>query len=109
MIAATNHEKLIDSALWRRFDEVIYFDKPDISQIDNYINMKLRAFDHNALSIEQYSKELEGLSFADIERVCIQAVKHCIVNCISGIDNNVFKSKIDEELKRHELIKNISC
>lgn len=28
IIAATNYETLIDKALWRRFDEIVYFDKP---------------------------------------------------------------------------------
>src|SRR4028118_2137584 len=29
-VAATNHEKLLDSAVWRRFDEVIFFDNPTV-------------------------------------------------------------------------------
>jgi len=28
LIAATNHERLLDRALWRRFDEVLHLDKP---------------------------------------------------------------------------------
>ena len=27
VIAATNHEKAIDKALWRRFDEIVMFNK----------------------------------------------------------------------------------
>ncbi|MFA5160282.1 MAG: ATP-binding protein, partial [Candidatus Omnitrophota bacterium] len=30
LIAATNHQYLLDSAIWRRFDDIIYFDMPDI-------------------------------------------------------------------------------
>lgn len=29
MIAATNHEKLLDEAVWRRFDKIIKLDLPD--------------------------------------------------------------------------------
>jgi len=32
-IAATNHQGLLDSALWRRFDEILFFAKPDAEQI----------------------------------------------------------------------------
>ncbi|GGA31850.1 AAA family ATPase [Okeania sp. KiyG1] len=28
-IAATNHQSLLDPAIWRRFDEVLFFDKPN--------------------------------------------------------------------------------
>ena len=28
VIAATNHERQLDRAIWRRFDEVIFFEKP---------------------------------------------------------------------------------
>ena len=29
ILAATNHQHLLDRALWRRFDEVVYYDNPD--------------------------------------------------------------------------------
>ena len=28
IIAATNHERQLDPAIWRRFDEIVYFSKP---------------------------------------------------------------------------------
>ena len=31
VIAATNHEKLLDKALWRRFDEILFFARPDLT------------------------------------------------------------------------------
>jgi SpoVK/Ycf46/Vps4 family AAA+-type ATPase len=30
LIAATNHEGLLDRALWRRFDGVLLFDRPQV-------------------------------------------------------------------------------
>ena len=71
VIAATNHEKLIDSALWRRFDEIISFDKPDEQQIEFLILAKLRAFKVENLDIKNFAKKLEGFSYADVERVCV--------------------------------------
>ena len=41
LIAATNHEGLLDNALWRRFDDVLYFDKPATSQISGLMALKL--------------------------------------------------------------------
>lgn len=108
VIAATNHEKLIDSALWRRFDEVIFFDKPGSSQIEMYINMKLRSFHHKSLSINKFTNKLEGFSYADIERICVESIKHCVLNNLDSINNDIFESQINAEIKRSELIKNIS-
>ncbi|HDZ2273412.1 TPA: AAA family ATPase [Klebsiella pneumoniae] len=35
LLAATNHEELIDPALWRRFDMIVNFDKPDAASISD--------------------------------------------------------------------------
>jgi len=37
LLAATNHEELIDPALWRRFDMIINFEKPDSASISDAI------------------------------------------------------------------------
>lgn len=36
-IAATNYESLLDAAIWRRFDEVLLFDKPEFELRKNLI------------------------------------------------------------------------
>jgi SpoVK/Ycf46/Vps4 family AAA+-type ATPase len=33
LIAATNHPGLLDQALWRRFDEVLTFEKPSVHEL----------------------------------------------------------------------------
>jgi len=30
LIGATNHERVLDTAVWRRFDEVLVFEKPNL-------------------------------------------------------------------------------
>ncbi|MDI6539105.1 ATP-binding protein [Pantoea ananatis] len=37
LLAATNHEELIDPALWRRFDMIVNFEKPDAASISDAI------------------------------------------------------------------------
>lgn len=108
VIAATNHEKMIDLALWRRFDEIIYFDKPDKVQICKYIEHKLKAFCHERLDLTNITDELEGFSYAALERLCLEAIKYCIINRIDCIDSDIFKFKIEQEIERINLIKEIS-
>lgn len=107
IIAATNHEKSIDTALWRRFDEIILFDLPNCNQITKFIKHKLRAFEVDNLNIEYFAKKLKGCSYADIERVCIASIKKCIMNGNEPITDKIFGEYVVKELKRAELIRKI--
>ncbi|MFZ5988066.1 MAG: AAA family ATPase [Bacillota bacterium] len=107
VIAATNHEKLIDNALWRRFDEVIYFDMPSEDSILQYVELKLRCFKHKKTKIKTHIKDLVGLSYADIERVCLEAIKRCVLDGLDELDDATFAKKIQDEKQRMNLIKKI--
>ena len=37
LIAATNHEQLLDSAIWRRFEKVVNVNKPNSDEIKNLV------------------------------------------------------------------------
>ena len=108
IIAATNHEQLIDYALWRRFDEILFFDFPNKKESELLINLRLRCFRHKLLNIKNFISSLQGLSFADIEKICIDSIKFCIVNGIDELSNEIFKQKIDEITERNKLVKKIT-
>lgn len=76
LIAATNHEYILDSAIWRRFDEVVVFELPNTEQIKRLLQVKLRGirreFDIDDLRIAGLFK---GMSHADVERVLRRAIK----------------------------------
>ena len=42
IIAATNHQHLLDSAIWRRFDDILYFDLPDANRRERLFNKYLK-------------------------------------------------------------------
>jgi SpoVK/Ycf46/Vps4 family AAA+-type ATPase len=81
LIAATNHEKILDSAVWRRFDDVLVFEKPNLEQIRKLLSVKLRGlrreFDVQDTSISGLFK---GMSHADIERILRRAAKDMILS-----------------------------
>lgn len=80
VIAATNHEHILDSAIWRRFDETIEFPLPNSEQLKQILKLKLRGirrefeFDDKNLIAEFTSK-----SGADIERIARRAIKRMIL------------------------------
>ena len=80
ILAATNHESILDSAIWRRFDEAIEFPLPNRSQLTLLLKLKLRGIRRQfELDDEELLLEFEGKSGADLERVVRRAVKRMIL------------------------------
>lgn len=99
LIAATNLDHALDPALWRRFDEVIWFDRPNRRMIERFLRMKFKnvmvAFDPTARAAD-----LEGYSFAEIERVCIQAIKSAIIEKRKEVREGDFREALTDERRR---------
>lgn len=78
VIAATNDMKVLDKALFRRFDDVIQFALPNHAEIVTLMQKKLE----KRLTIkvmEQLASELEGHSQAVVCAVCQEAIKTSIL------------------------------
>jgi AAA+ superfamily predicted ATPase len=80
LIAATNHEGILDTAIWRRFEEVLVFDPPNLEQTKRLLAVKLRGVrrqlevdDHDVVGL------FKGLSHADVERALRRAVKDMVL------------------------------
>jgi SpoVK/Ycf46/Vps4 family AAA+-type ATPase len=67
VIAATNHEQLLDPALWRRFDEVLEFPRPTVAQARSLLRSRLRAARQTRLDIDGAGTALKGLPHAAVE------------------------------------------
>ena len=80
IIAATNHEQILDSAIWRRFDEIIEFPVLGKNQLQGLLQLKLRGvrreFD---LDSDELHNIFNGKSPAIIERIIRRAVKRMIL------------------------------
>lgn len=79
VIAATNFEQSLDPALWRRFDEVIRFEKPDREQIILLLEKKLRGAPRSSFHRPPLVDKMIGLSHADIERICLEVLKIAVL------------------------------
>ena len=80
ILAATNHEKILDTAIWRRFDEIIEIPLPNTIQILQLLKIKLRGVRREfELDDKKLLAKLVGKSGADIERVVRRATKHMIL------------------------------
>ena len=79
LIAATNHEQLLDPALWRRFDEVMEFPRPTVHQMRKLLRLRLRSVGHPGIDIEAAAHALKGLPHAAVEKVAWDAQRYAIL------------------------------
>jgi len=80
IIAATNHERMLDSAIWRRFEEVLFLKPPTDAQLCRLLGVKLRGFRYEFDLKEVVDRSwFKGDSHADVERVLRRAVKEVIL------------------------------
>ncbi len=86
VIAATNHQHILDPAIWRRFDEVIYFDLPNLELRKRIFEFYLKSIKRIILNIDSIVKTTEGLSPSDIKLICIESLKHSILNNKENLD-----------------------
>ncbi|MGY0570957.1 AAA family ATPase [Bradyrhizobium sp. RDM12] len=99
LVAATNLESSIDHAAWRRFDEVMFFDLPTLNQIKSTLRLKTRNFPF-AFDVLNHADGLEGMSFAEVERVCVSAIKASILARDAAVPNQLFENAIDAERRQ---------
>ncbi len=79
IIAATNNPKRLDQALFRRFDDVLHYSLPTPVEIEMLFNQKLMAYDDKLEINKSILDTANGLSHAEIVRVCEDAIKSSIL------------------------------
>jgi SpoVK/Ycf46/Vps4 family AAA+-type ATPase len=79
IIAATNYEKSLDYALWRRFDEILKFDLPTPEEKLKLCELSIKRFKGPVQVFEQYLGEMENFSHSDIDKMCQIIMKQCIL------------------------------
>src|SRR4029077_8661726 len=68
ILAATNHEDMLDPALFRRFDDVIRYGLPTPEQIEQLIRNRLNLFRLEGVDWGSVREAAGGLSCAEIGR-----------------------------------------
>lgn len=79
LVAATNHERLLDPALWRRFDEVVKFPRPTVHQIRAVLRKRLGLLPHRGLEIESAATKLKGLPHSAAEAAAWAALRRALL------------------------------
>ena len=79
IVAATNHGASLDSALFRRFDDVIRYSAPDDAQIEALLANRLALLAPAHLRFADLVPSARGLSHSDVVRACEDAIKDAVL------------------------------
>lgn len=109
ILAATNHQYMLDPAIWRRFDDVIYYELPDEHIRKTLFELYLRPIKKDSdIDLPKVVALTKGLSSADIKMITEEAMKLSIMDsrpCLaqSDIETAVHKFSRREKVKNNQM------
>jgi SpoVK/Ycf46/Vps4 family AAA+-type ATPase len=101
IVAATNKPALLDRALFRRFDDVLYYDVPGDDDRRRLLENVLGSFKARSTDWTSFVKESESLSHAEIDHAGRDAVKEAILNDRKTITNASLAKTLRERKQTH--------
>jgi SpoVK/Ycf46/Vps4 family AAA+-type ATPase len=96
IVAATNNPRLLDRALFRRFDDVLYYGLPDQKSREQLIANLLGTFRGKRFPLEKAATAARGLSHSEIDYACRDAIKIAILENKKNTNVELFKKLLKE-------------
>jgi SpoVK/Ycf46/Vps4 family AAA+-type ATPase len=101
IIAATNSPKILDRALFRRFDDILYYDLPSDSDRKTLIQNVLGSYLAPKFSWKAVLSDSRGLSHAEVDHACRDATKQAILTDKAKVSPDLIR----QMLKEHQAAK----
>lgn len=98
IVAATNSPKLLDRALFRRFDDILYYDLPDYGARKHLIQNVLGSFLAPRFPWKKIVHESEGLSHAEVDYSCRDAIKQAVLDDKNSVNGGILCQMFGEKL-----------
>jgi AAA+ superfamily predicted ATPase len=96
IVSATNNAAILDQALFRRFDDIIYYNLPLSGEIYSLVTNRLGDFRPKHISQAELAKAAEGLSHAEIGQACDDAIKNAILSDKKSVTATSLKMTLRE-------------
>jgi len=97
IIAATNNPTILDKALFRRFDDVLYYNLPEKNQVVQLIKNRLGTFKGN-YNLETLAENIIALSHSDICQACDDAIKDAILDGKTKVNKEILLNMLNDRL-----------
>ncbi len=103
VIAATNLDSALDSALFRRFDEVLKVPLPGIPEICRLLETTLSSIEtDSAIGWREIARAMDGMSGSDVVHVAQSAAKHCVLEGRRRVIDGDIRHALAEVQERHQ-------
>lgn len=96
IVAATNNANILDQALFRRFDDILYYDLPSAQEVQSIVANRLGNFRPKQLSYSELVKAAKGLSHAEVCQACDDAIKSAILSDKQSVTATSLKNMLRE-------------
>ena len=108
VVAATNHPGILDPALFRRFDDILHYDLPDMSQIAKLLKTRLAGNAVKGIQWENLADLAMGLSYAEVTRAANEALKDALIHDRARVHTADIKTMLIERKSVAEKLENKS-
>lgn len=105
LIAATNHSQLLDTAVFRRFDVIVPFGRPEASQVEALIKLRMGAFDFPESNVRELAQSANGLSYADVARACDDAIRSMALDGREVVSPEDMTSALEDIRRRDQQLR----
>lgn len=102
ILAATNHPNILDTALLRRFDDVLQYRLPDSEQAATLMRHRLSAYLPKRTAWKSMANEALGLSFAEIAKAAEDALKDALMRESTQVDPKQLIAMLQERRSMRE-------
>ena len=106
VIAATNHPDILDSALFRRFDDVLHYDLPPKAQIAALLKARLHGVAVKRVRWQTLAAGAAGLSYAEVTRAADEVLKDALIRERSLVHERDIRSMLKE---RQDIAKRLAA
>ena len=105
VIAATNLDSSLDTALFRRFDEILRVPVPGIDEINRLLQTTLSSMNkQTGMSWKELAQAMDGMSGSEVVHVAENAAKHAVLEGhreVSGSDIRFALAEAQERMHSH--------
>ena len=98
IIAATNYPIILDTALFRRFDDVLQYELPNEDDIADLLRRRLLGLASKEIRWNSLSSRAIGLSHADVTRAADEVIKDALVNGRTQVSESDVTDSLEERI-----------
>ena len=108
IVAATNSSRVLDKALFRRFDDVLHYGNPTDKEIGRLIQNRLGATVPGGKdAMENVLRQAAGLSHAEIVQACDDALKESILSEKDDVPIELLERALVEKKQAYDITRGV--